>query len=136
MGAQGRITSDMKVWKAGMEGWQSVSKVKGLQVTPVATEPPPIPQQAPVMVAMTPAPSTPPMPVAGHVTIEKHSKHLKFQQLIAIGVLVLGIVLTFAGIGSAEGGRMSTTQTTGGLATFAGIVWLAVTKARMWWHHG
>jgi hypothetical protein len=53
-----------------------------------------------------------------------------------MGVLALGIVLTFAGMGGSEAGRMSTTQTTGGLATFAGIVWLAVTKARMWWHHG
>ena len=77
-----------------------------------------------------------PSEVRGHVTIEKHGKPLKFQQLLAMGVLALGIVLTFAGMGGSEAGRISTTQTMGGLATFAGIVWLVVTKARMWWHHG
>lgn len=77
-----------------------------------------------------------PSEVRGHVTIEKHSKPLKAQQLLAMGVLVLGIVLMFAGMGSTEGGKMSTTQITGNFATFAGMVWLAVTKARMWWHHG
>jgi len=77
-----------------------------------------------------------PSEVRGHVTIEKHGKPLKLQQLLAMGVLTLGIVLTFAGMGSVEGGRMSNMQATGGLATFAGIVWLVVTKVRMWWHHG
>ncbi|MFN6190354.1 MAG: DUF4339 domain-containing protein [Planctomycetia bacterium] len=134
MGKQGRITSDMKVWKAGMEGWQSVAKVRGLQVTPVVVEPPPIPQQAAVTVAVTPAPSAPPMPVTGHVTIEKHSKQLKFHQVLAVSTIIAGIVMTFNGW--APDGTPTAAFGFGALANVMGIVWLAITKVRMWWHHG
>lgn len=134
MGKQGRITSDMKVWKAGMEAWQSVSKVRGLQVTPIAAEPPPIPQQPAITVAVTPAPLTPPMPVAGHVTIEKHSKHLKFQQVLAVGTIIAGIVMTFNGW--ASDGKPTAAFGFGALTNVVGIAWLAITKVRMWWHHG
>jgi hypothetical protein len=73
--------------------------------------------------------------VRGHVTIEKHRKSLKFQQLLAILTLVLGVVLVV--IGSQQQGEATAAATiNGGLTTFGGLVWLAVVKSLMWWHHG
>lgn len=71
-------------------------------------------------------------PVHGHVTIEKHGKGLKFQQLIAVCLLLVGIGLVFTN--ASEGGNNGTAA--GVMTSVAGMLWLAVTKVRMWWHHG
>ncbi len=74
LGKDGRITGDMVVWREGMGEWLPVSKVKGLQLTPVAPAPPPAPSSPAITVAVSPAPRAAPMPVTGHVTIEKTRK--------------------------------------------------------------
>ena len=71
-------------------------------------------------------------PVRGHVTIEKHGKSLKLQQLISVCLLLVGIGLVFANV--SEGGNSRTAA--GAMTSVAGMLWLAVTKVRMWWHHG
>ena len=73
--------------------------------------------------------------VRGHVTIEKNRKSLKFQQLLAILTLVLGIVLIAVGSQHQSEGVAAATVN-GSLTTFGGLVWLTVVKILMWWHHG
>lgn len=76
-------------------------------------------------------------PVRGHVTIEKHGKSLKLQQLLSILTLVLGIILVVVGsqqIG--QDGAIAASTVNGVLTTFGGVVWLVVVKILMWWHHG
>jgi hypothetical protein len=138
MGKEGRITSDMLVWREGMEKWQPVSKVKGLQVVTAAAAPPPAPASPLITVAVSPAPSAAPMPVSGHVTIEKTSKSLKSQQLLGLLCIVLGI--TIMGIGASGDGQASKEPSSlammGASLFLIGIAWRVVTRYRIWWHHG
>lgn len=98
MGLQGRITSDMKVWKSGMSDWQPASKVKGLRVTPALDEPPPLVADRPASTAVSPGPQSPTV-VTGHVTIEKTSKQIKQEILLSLGVLAFGLLLlAFGGL--------------------------------------
>lgn len=138
MGKEGRITSDMVIWRQGMEAWQSVSKVKGLQVTPVAPAPPPPPATPAITVAVTPASSSAAMPVTGHVTIEKTKKSLKLQQLLALLCLVLGITLVGVGVSSQEPGSKETSGLlmVGSPLCLLGLAWRIITRVRIWWHHG
>jgi hypothetical protein len=138
MGKEGRFTSDMVVWRQGMEKWQPVSKVKGLQVTSLAPEPPP-PTAAPVFtVAVTPSPSAAPMPMTGHVTIEKTKKALKVQQLLGLLCIVIGIAMVGAGISTQDPGSREPSRLVmmGSPLVLVGIVWRVVTRVRIWWHHG
>ena len=78
-----------------------------------------------------------PSEVRGHVTIEKHRKSLKFQQLLAIATLALGVVLIVMGAQSpGPQGQVAQATVNGTLTTFGGVVWLMAVKALMWWHHG
>ena len=90
MGKVGQITSDMVVWRDGMDKWQPASKVKGLAVKQLPPVPPPAPQQPAITVAFVPAPASQPMPVSGHVTIEKTGKSLKLHQLLSFLFIVIG----------------------------------------------
>jgi hypothetical protein len=140
MGLQGRITSDMKVWKWGMQAWQPVSKVKGLRVTFVPKEPPPI--------DATPTQSC---DSRNHVTIEKTSKPLKAGWLVALVAMVCGLafVLIGAWLGHLAYGDLyvhnhspalgwlgKIMSVSGWLLLMAGIpMWIAM-RIGIWWHHG
>lgn len=138
MGKEGRITSDMVVWRQGMEKWQPVSKVKGLQVTQLAPEPPAAPAAPAFTVSVTPSPSAAPMPVTGHVTIEKTKKALKVQQLLGLLCIVIGIAMVGAGISAQEPGSREPSRLVmiGSPLFVLGLVWRIVTRVRIWWHHG
>jgi hypothetical protein len=138
MGKHGRITSDMLVWRDGMQKWQPVSKVKGLQVVQVPSAPPPAPASPAITVAVAPAPAAAPMPVSGHVTIEKTAKSLKAQQLLGLLCVVAGLALVGIGVSvnGQESKELGTVAMVGAQLFFVGIVWRIVTRARIWWHHG
>ena len=128
-GKAGEITSDMEVWRDGMKGWQSVSRVKGLAVVAVPASPPP-PRPPAVTVAVAASPHSEPMPVRGHVTTERTSKRLKMEQLLAVIMTTVGVGMVFSGVSAGV-------PSSGGIfATMAGLGWLAVTRMRVWWHHG
>jgi hypothetical protein len=138
MGKEGRITSDMVIWRQGMEKWQPVSKVKGLRVTPLAPEPPPAPAAPVVTVAVTPAPFAAPMPMTGHVTVEKTKKALKVQQLLGLLAIVVGIAMVGIGISSRDPGSSEPSRLVmmGSPLVLLGLVWRVITRMRIWWHHG
>ena len=138
LGKDGRISADVLVWREGMEKWQPASKVKGLQVTPVAPAPPPTPSMPVFTVAVAPAHAASPMPVRGHVTIEKTGKSLKLQQLLGLFCIVLGLAMALLGISTdAPGGTEPSAFATAGILLFMlGLVWRIVTRMRIWWHHG
>ena len=140
MGAAGKITSNMVVWREGMDKWQPASKVKGLAVTqlPPAPPPAPAPQQPAITVAVVPAPTSQPMPVKGHVTIEKTGKSLKLQQLLSLGMIVLGFVIVVSSVAASEPGTktVSSATTAGSMTLVGGLLWRVVTSIRIWWNHG
>lgn len=138
MGAEGGITSDMMVWRDGMDTWQPVSKVRGLTVTTITRDPPPAPQAPAVTVAITPSPAAAPMPVKGHVTIERTAKSLKLQQLMGLACIVLGLVLVAAGASTEPEGskEVSGSMLAGGMLFLVGLAWRLVTRMRIWWNHG
>jgi uncharacterized membrane protein len=121
-----------------MEQWQPASNVKGLQVTPVDPVPPPAPTMPAFTVAVAPAPAAAPMPVTGHVTIEKTKKSLKLQQLLGLLCIVLGLVLVGLGVSTSEQGSKepSGLVMAGGPLFMLGLVWRIITRIRIWWHHG
>lgn len=135
-GTAGEITSDMVVWREGMAGWQPVAKVKGLTVIQAAPTPPPAPSPPAITVAVAPAPAAAPMPVRGHVTIEKTGKSLKLQYALAVCTIIAGSITSCNGMGSTERGEASTLLQAGSGAVIFGFIWLFITKAKMWWHHG
>lgn len=140
MGKAGQITSDMVVWRDGMDKWQPASKVKGLTVTqlPPAPPPAPAPQQPAITVAVVPAPASQPMPVRGHVTIEKTGKSLKLQQLLSLLCIVIGFGIAAIAIGTRQPdtNEISSAAMGGSLMFVGGLVWRVVTRIRVWWHHG
>ena len=86
--------------------------------------------------AVTPAAQAAPMPVRGHVTIEKTGKSLKLQYVIAVCALLAGTMITFNAAGeSGKGGPNSAMSVGSGVIIFS-LIWLAVTKVKIWWHHG
>jgi hypothetical protein len=138
MGRAGQITGDMLVWREGMDNWQPVTKVRGLQVTATIPDPPAPPQQPAITVAVVPSPSAAPMPVRGHVTIEKTSKSLKLQQLLGLACILSGLVIVAAAASAKEPGSQEPNPaiTVGSLLFVGGLVWRIVTRLRIWWHHG
>jgi hypothetical protein len=74
--------------------------------------------------------------IKGHVTTEKHRKSLKFQQLLATLTLAFGVALIVFGFQGSQPGKTSEAAVNGGITCFGGAVWLFITKALMWWHHG
>lgn len=79
-----------------------------------------------LMVDVYEAPAPAVTQVVGHVTTEKTSKPLKLHSMAAYCIVGLGIVAMF-GTGSVE---------TGAAVFLAGIGYVVVTKARIWWNHG
>jgi hypothetical protein len=140
MGKAGQITSDMVVWRDGMDKWQPAAKVKGLTITqlPPAPPPAPAPQQPAITVAVVPAPASQPMPVSGHVTIEKTGKALKMQQLLSLGLILLGFTIMAAAFAGRDAGstEVSTTASAGSAMFVCGLFWRVLTRVRIWWHHG
>jgi uncharacterized membrane protein YvbJ len=66
------------------------------------------------------------------ITTQQTSKRLKFYLLLALGLFVVGAVMSFSSsnTGSKEAVPIA------GLLMVAGIVLGIVTKVRSWWHHG
>ncbi len=65
------------------------------------------------------------------VTIEQTSKPLKRQIIISVLTLAVGILTVIIGA-SAESIPVIVA---GVIVTLGGLIWLAVTKARVWWNH-
>ena len=63
--------------------------------------------------------------------IEQTSKPLKKQILIAAAVMLAGIGIIFLGINA----ERIAVSLGGGVVALGGIVWMAVTKCRIWWNH-
>ena len=138
MGKAGKITSDMLVWRDGMDKWQPVSKMKGLTVTPLPPAAPRSTQKPSVAGAPVPAPALQPVPISGHVTVEKTRKSLKLHQLLSLLCIVIGfctvaIASSLRKPGSTE---MGVGVPVGGFMFIGGLVWRGVTNVRVWWHHG
>jgi len=56
--------------------------------------------------------------------IEKTSKKLKGQQLIAVGITIIGFIFIFS------------TPTFGALAFFGGLIYFIIVRVVAWWEHG
>ena len=128
IGEAGHVTPGMLVWREGLAAWAAVETVKGLRITPLPAAPP----EVPVPVAVV---TTAPQVVAGHVTIEKTGKRLKGNLLLAYATVIGGIAMVGVLAGSATGPN----DTTPGIAVAAvgiGMIWVVVTKVRIWWNHG
>ena len=138
MGKAGQITSDMIVWRDGMDKWQPASKVKGLAVKQLPPVPPPAPQQPAITVAFVPAPASQPMPVSGHVTIEKTGKSLKLHQLLSFLFIVIGFGIATIAITTRpkDTTEISSAALAGSFMFVGGLMWRVVTRIRVWWHHG
>lgn len=70
--------------------------------------------------------------MAEKVQIEQTSKTLKLQQLLSIGVCVIGVICFLSGLGS------KTPSSVTGIGVFlfvGGFIWGAVVKFLIWWHH-
>ena len=128
MGIDGLITTDTLVWKHGMEGWAPATKVRGLAISscppavPANLQPVPVIQVAPVT-------------VAGHVTTERTSKNLKGHLLAFYAAFIAGIV----GLAIMQTPGSSNPNPGMGImavVVFGAMVWLTVTKFRIWWNHG
>lgn len=78
------------------------------------------------------------MPVSGHVTIEKTGKSLKMQQLLSLGLILLGFTIMAAAFTGREPGstEVSTTASVGSAMFVCGLFWRVLTRMRIWWHHG
>lgn len=124
MGAAGRVWHGMEVSKSPGGPWHQAEAVKGLTVLPASTQP----QAAPVVVARS-----------GHVTVEKTSKRLKGQQLVAWLVLIGSIVTVMLDAGSRD---QNATREPGGLmfgamcAISFSLVWIIYIRFSTWWNHG
>jgi len=66
------------------------------------------------------------------VLVEKTGKKLKAHTLLSVGLLLVGIIATLTGSSM----DYPAVAVGGVVLIVAGLVWLAVTKARTWWHHG
>jgi len=75
--------------------------------------------------------------VRGHVTIEKTGKWLKFQQMLAWMMMVVGAGMWIAGA-TEPGAAAGPTETTKNayMAMGGAAVWMVVLRVLRWWHHG
>lgn len=74
--------------------------------------------------------NTPPPPPVQ--TIEKTSKTWKAQQVYSALLACFGVLLAVGGSAAKE----SSTAGWGFFLMFAGIIWYAVVRVSIWWHHG
>lgn len=72
-----------------------------------------------------------PLNESGVQTIQQTSKKLKKQILYAALLLLFGFIFFVSSVSSGS----STTATIGILLFLAGLIWLGVTKYKIWWHH-
>jgi divalent metal cation (Fe/Co/Zn/Cd) transporter len=78
-----------------------------------------------------------PQNVRGHVTIEKTGKRLKFQQLLAVMLIITGFfVAALSGAASNGNGKPPESITYGIGAAAIGFVWYVVVRIMRWWQHG
>jgi hypothetical protein len=128
IGEAGHVTAGMLVWKEGLANWAPVESVKGLKITPLPAAPPEVPVAVAVVTAA-------PQVVAGHVTIEKTGKALKGHLALAYMTVIGGFVMAGIMAGTANGSP----DPNSGIAICAagaGMMWVVVTKVRIWWNHG
>jgi hypothetical protein len=112
--------------------------VKGLAFTQLPPAPPVAPQQPAITVAVVPTAASQPMPVKGHVTIEKMDRSLKMQQLLSFLCVVISFGIAAIAIGTRQPGTAEISSATmgGSLMLVGGLIWRVVTRIRVWWHHG
>lgn len=67
-------------------------------------------------------------------TTQETSKRLKMHQLIAWGMVILGIIFIYNASNGTEP-PSDGLMTLGSLSLLIGIIWAAVTRFRIWWHH-
>lgn len=134
MADAGKVYADMVVHKVGGTGWHPVSAVRGLAVQPVAPEPPP----PTVYVAPAPAVNVRPMPVAGHVTIEKTGRGIKAGWLVSWAMFLVGglVVVTGAQAGASATPTEHAGVAVGALLVVTSIVYGLYLRAVTWWRHG
>lgn len=68
-------------------------------------------------------------------TVQKTSKRLKLHLLLSTLIFLTGVILIIVAIASEETSILAVGGP-GFLATLVGLVWLIVTKLRIWWRHG
>ena len=88
--------------------------------------------------AFVPAPASQPMPVSGHVTIEKTGKSLKLHQLLSFLFIVIGFGIAAIAITTRpkDTTEISSAALAGSFMFVGGLMWRVVTRIRVWWHHG
>lgn len=62
-------------------------------------------------------------------TVEQTSKRLKLHQMISVLMIIIGGVWLWTDMDTGGDGGV------GALILLAGIIWYAVTRFRIWWHH-
>jgi len=68
---------------------------------------------------------------SGVQTIQQTSKKLKKQIIFSAIVIIIGFIFFIASASS----KSTSTGTIGVLLFLAGLIWLGVTKYKIWWHH-
>jgi len=69
------------------------------------------------------------------VGVERTSKSLKLQRLLAVLTVAIGVAMAIAGC-PAEDGRCGPAFPFGLLLAFAGSAWLVTVRILRWWRHG
>lgn len=69
------------------------------------------------------------------VTIQKTSKSLKGQQLMAWMTLI-GSIALFAAMMPEPGSKPQPASTVAAMGVFAGVLWIIANRFQRWWHHG
>lgn len=69
------------------------------------------------------------------VVTELTSKRLKRQTLLSAATIVIGFIVIMSGAGQASANGAASNSMIGSLLILGGIVWLTVTRIRIWWNH-
>jgi hypothetical protein len=78
-----------------------------------------------------------PQQVRGHVTVEQTGKGLKFQQLLAVLLIICGFVFMGITAGTMEKGAKPPASFGYGAGAIAiGFAWYLYARVMRWWHHG
>jgi len=67
------------------------------------------------------------------LTIQETSKKFKLHSLLATIMIIIGIIGVYGSIDTAGGNAPPSSWF--GLMVFVGLLWLGVTRFRVWWHH-
>jgi hypothetical protein len=74
--------------------------------------------------------------IRGHVTVEKTAKWIKLQQLLAWGLMIVGMGYTAVGYNTpTENGSFNQNLANGAAAMAIALVWVWVLRVVRWWCH-